>query len=86
MGQTAITNAGLDYVAATDNWLLTLVLPLAQPLLERRAVLVGRIDLSRLRRFLTERPAAAGTVTAVDAGSGRLFDPMRLDLSANGEY
>lgn len=74
--------AGPDYLEASEDWLLTIAVPLANPVAGRQAVLSARIDLGRLQRYITTHPFAAhGELYIVDADGRRLFDPANHDLS-----
>ncbi|UEM07769.1 HAMP domain-containing protein (plasmid) [Skermanella rosea] len=71
----------VSHVAATDDWLATIVLPLRSRFAGAPAVLSVRIDLDRTRRFLENHPfAKTGFITVVDREGRRVFDPRRDDL------
>ena len=42
----------IQYIAETDDWLATVILPLEQPLAGSEALLSARINLSALRGYL----------------------------------
>jgi signal transduction histidine kinase len=87
----ALRNSGKDFVTAplayvtkSDDWLLTIVLPLKQPVGGRPAALSARVDLRRLReRIEGHRFQQTGTITLVDEGGRKVFDPARPDLKTN---
>lgn len=71
----------LVHLAASDDWLLTLVLPLENAVRGRPAALSARVDLRRLRqRVETHHFQATGALTLVDAEGRALFDAARPDL------
>jgi signal transduction histidine kinase len=71
------------YLEKSDDWLLTIVLPLETPFQGRKATLSAMLDLGRLReRFHTHRFAHTGVIRLVDARGRQMFDPRRSDLSA----
>jgi len=74
----------LAYVAKSDDWLLTIVLPLKQPVAGLPAALSARVDIKRLReRVEGHRFQQTGTINLVDDGGRKIFDPARPDLKSN---
>ncbi len=72
----------LTHVAETDDWLISIILPLRNPLANRRAVFSARIDLSRVRQYIADHPFnATGVITLVDAQGRTLLETDRRDLS-----
>ena len=72
----------LEYIENADLWLITVVLPLQQPIGGRVATLAARMDLSRLAEFVESHTfQQTGTVLLVDADGRRIFDPLRTDLT-----
>ncbi len=72
----------LIHVEETDDWLLTVFLPLRNPLLGRRATLSARVDLGRLREAIASNPMnQKGEVVVVDAGGQQLLEPERNVLT-----
>jgi adenylate cyclase len=72
----------LTYVPQTDDWFVSVILPLRNPLAGRPAVFSARIDLGRLREFIASHPFnSTGELTLVDAEGRRIFDAERRDLS-----
>ncbi len=67
-------------IAATGDWLATIVLPLDTMLAGSRATLSARIDLYGLQRLLREHPfATTGEVTLVDAAGSTVLDAQTED-------
>jgi signal transduction histidine kinase len=78
-----VTVAEPTWLEKSDDWLLTIVLPLETPFQGRRATLSAMLDLGRLReRFHTHRFSHTGVIRLVDARGRQIFDPKRADLSA----
>jgi signal transduction histidine kinase len=78
-----VTVAEPTWLEKSDDWLLTIVLPLDTPFQGRRATLSAKLDLRRLReRFETHRFTHIGVIRLVDAKGRQLFDPRRTDHSA----
>ena len=68
-------------VAATDDWLATVVLPLGSRIAGADATLTARIDLHRLRELVSDDPfTRSGFITVVDRTGHEVFDPERRDL------
>jgi adenylate cyclase len=68
-------------VAATDDWLATVVLPLSSRIAGADATLTARIDLHRLRELVGDDPfTRSGFITVVDRTGHEVFDPERRDL------
>ena len=63
-------------IAATNDWLATLVIPLNRRLGGRAATLSARVNLSRIRNFVEDHPfSRTGTILIVDpAGNDVLLD------------
>ena len=71
----------LQYVAKSDDWLGTIVLPLQNPLVGRKAVLTARINLRRLKQLVDTHPfAKTGEITVVDKQGRQIFDKKRRAL------
>ncbi len=71
----------LQYVPETDDWLGTIVLPLRNPLVGRKAVLTARINLRRLKQLIDTHPfAKTGEITLVDNRGRQIFDKQRRAL------
>lgn len=72
----------LMHIVQTDDWLLTLVLPLRNPLAGQRAFLSARIDLRRLRQFIANHAfSKTGSISIVDAHGHRILREETADLS-----
>jgi adenylate cyclase len=70
------------YIAATDDWLATVVLPLRSQLAGADAILSARIDLNRLRDLIRGNPfTKTGVLTVVDRTGHELLEPARRDLA-----
>ncbi len=73
------------YVAATDDWLATIVLPLRTRFAGAPSALSVRIDLDRTRRFIKAHPfAKTGIITLVDGDGRKVLDRDRADLGGIG--
>lgn len=71
----------LVHLPKSDDWLLTVVLPLDNPVLGSPAALSARVNLGRLRhRIESHHFQATGVLTLVDAEGRALFDSARTDL------
>jgi signal transduction histidine kinase len=71
-----------SYLDKTDDWLLTVALPLRQTIQGRKATLSAKLDLRRLReRMETHRFTHTGTIRLVDAQGRQIFDAKRADFS-----
>lgn len=72
----------LQYVAETDDWLGTVVLPLNNPLAGRKAYLTARINLRRFKQLLDTHPfAKAGELTVIDKQGRQIFHKDRRILN-----
>ena len=72
----------LTHVPETDDWFVSVILPLRNPLANRRAVFSARIDLARVRQYVADHPFnATGVITLVDGQGRTLFEADRRDLS-----
>ncbi len=72
----------VDYLAETNTWLATVVLPLNSPFAGQRAAFSARINLSRLSTLVGTHPfQRTGTITVVDSQGHRVLDKTRADLS-----
>ena len=68
-------------VAATDDWLATVVLPLGSRIAGADATLTARIDLHRLRELVSDDPfTRSGFITVVDRTGHEVFDPERREF------
>ncbi len=77
----SISTGDLVYLPASDNWLLTVFLPLSNGLLGRSATLSARINLARLRTMIAEDPMMdKGAVSVVDQEGRRLLSDERTSL------
>jgi len=78
---TAVENAVVGeivYVETTDDWLLTLLLPLQNRLAGQTAALAARINLRRLRESIEHHAFnRTGTITLVEADGRQIFDSER---------
>ena len=73
----------LVHVTETDDWFISIILPLRNPLAGRPAVFSARIDLTRLRALVVDHPFnASGVITLVDADGWTIFEAERRDLSS----
>ena len=71
-------------IQASDDWLFTIIIPLATPIADQNADFVVRINLNRLRGFIDNHPFnRIGTITLIDSRGRRVFDPDRTDLNEN---
>jgi signal transduction histidine kinase len=69
------------HLPETDDWLLTIVLPVESSLAGRSATLSARIDLRRLREWIEgHRFNQTGSIAVADVEGRQLFDPQRTDL------
>jgi adenylate cyclase len=70
------------HIPETDDWLATVVLPLDSLLAGQESVLSARVDLGRLREFITEHPLTRqrGFIAIVDAQGDEIFESGRADL------
>jgi adenylate cyclase len=70
------------HIAATDDWLATVVLPLDSLLAGQESVLSARIDLNRLRDFIARHPLTRqrGFIAIIDSDGEEVFDSGRADL------
>src|SRR5918996_1053130 len=70
------------HIAATDDWLATVVLPLDSLLAGRESVLSARIDLNRLGDLIARHPLTRqrGFIAIVDAEGTEIFGSGRADL------
>jgi adenylate cyclase len=72
----------VDHVAATDDWLATIMLPLEAPVANARAALSARIDLDRLRQAVAGHPfRKTGLIDIVDAEGRAVLASAGTDLS-----
>ncbi|MHA1525130.1 MAG: adenylate/guanylate cyclase domain-containing protein [Alphaproteobacteria bacterium] len=72
----------VDYVAQTDDWLATVIMPMKAPLAGTQATLSARINLGPIRAFIAGHPfAKTGTITVVDGQGRQVFDPERKSLA-----
>jgi adenylate cyclase len=72
------------HVAQTDDWLGTVVLPLATGFGGGRSWLSARIDLDQLRQFVNDHPFnRTGFVTIVDAQGQKVFATTPTDLTGH---
>jgi adenylate cyclase len=70
------------YIPQSDDWLATVVLPMALMIGEGRTSLSARIDLDPLKRMIENHPfARTGFITIVDAQGRQAFDPEQPDLT-----
>ncbi len=81
--QGEATTADLvSYIAPTDDWLATVILPMQSPLGGRQATLSARIDLSSIRDFIANHPfAKTGDITLVDTEGRRVFDSQQKSIA-----
>jgi adenylate cyclase len=70
------------HIAATDDWLATVVLPLDSLLAGQESVLSARIDLNRLGDLIARHPLTRqrGFIAIVDADGTEVFGSGRADL------
>lgn len=72
----------LVHVTETDDWLVTVFLPLRNGLLGRRATMSARIDLGRLRQAIAANPMnQKGEVVVIDGEGRQLLEPERSVLT-----
>ncbi len=72
-----------ELVLGSDDWLLTIMIPLASEIAGQRLVLSVRINLERLRRFFADHAfARRGVVYLVDDQGRSVFDPRHINLGA----
>ncbi len=71
------------YIAETDDWIATVLLPLRSPLAGSDAILSARIDLRRLRDLIRGNPfTKSGELTVVDDKGAEVLDSGRRDLAS----
>ncbi len=71
-----------ELVPEIDDWLLTIVIPLASKIAGQPMVLTARISLQRLRRYLADHAfAQRGVISVVDGQGCLLLDPERSNLA-----
>ena len=69
----------LIYIPATDDWLLTVLMPLHNSLAGQTAAFSARINLSRLRESIEHHAfSRTGTITLVEADGRQMFNPERI--------
>ncbi|MEN8163199.1 MAG: ATP-binding protein [Acidobacteriota bacterium] len=74
----------LSFVPEIDLWLITVVMPLEQPISGRRATLAARVNLERLAARIDDHSFnERGAIFLVDDQGRKLFDPERTDLSGH---
>jgi adenylate cyclase len=72
----------VQYIAETDDWLATVIMPLETQLASSDALLSARINLGNLRGYIENHPfRQTGELTIVDGNGLQVFDPERSDLS-----
>ncbi|MFV2093400.1 MAG: adenylate/guanylate cyclase domain-containing protein, partial [Hyphomicrobiales bacterium] len=72
----------VSYIAPTDDWLATIILPMQSPLGGTQATLSARINLASIRDFIANHPfAKTGDITVVDATGRAVFDPQQKSLA-----
>lgn len=75
----------LSYVDGADSWLLTLVIPLETRFAGRESFLVARVELERLREYVSSHPFnRTGTITLIEADGREILHSERRDLSELG--
>lgn len=69
------------FLPETDDWLALVTLPLDPEMMGAPATLSARIDLHRMRAFISgHRFTQTGVITIVDADGRRLFDAAQPDM------
>lgn len=69
------------HVAATDDWLATVVLPLRSTMAGAAAILSARLDLQRLHEIVQSNPfTSTGVLTVVDRAGRDVFQAEPRDL------
>ncbi len=82
--ENEIFSGAMERIPATDDWLLTIIIPLTNLIADHRADFVIRVNLNRLRGFIDNHPFnRTGTITLVDSLGQRVFDPDQTDLNNN---
>jgi len=65
-----------------DGWLVTIAIPLSNPIAGRAATFAARLDSGRLRDVVEQNPfTKTGSISLVDASGREVFDPARRDHS-----
>lgn len=71
----------LQFVPDANEWLIPIVLPLANPLLNERALFSAQIRLRGLENYVSSHPfTQVGTITLVEDDGRQIFDPQRRQL------
>lgn len=77
--QDEVVVGELIFIPETDDWLITVILPLSSRLAGSSAVLSARIDLSRLRQAVYGHPfGKTGAIALVDADGNQILEPARM--------
>jgi len=72
----------LQYIPVSDDWLLSIIIPIRNIADKHKAFFISKINLRRLRRLISSHPFnRTGSITMADANGRQLFDPRRKDLN-----
>lgn len=72
----------LQYVETSDDWFLSVMIPLRSLAAGQQAFFIATIDLKRLRNLIVTHPFnRIGRIMAVDRNGRQLLDPLRRDLN-----
>jgi len=72
----------LQHIPASDDWLLSIIIPIRNLAAGRKAFFISKINLKRLRSLISLHPFnRTGTITMADAKGRQLFDLLRKDLN-----
>ncbi|MDM8539651.1 adenylate/guanylate cyclase domain-containing protein [Desulfococcaceae bacterium HSG9] len=72
----------LQYIPASDDWLLSIIIPIRNLAAGQKAFFISTINLKRLRSLISSHPFnRTGKITIADADGRQLFDPQRKELN-----
>jgi signal transduction histidine kinase len=74
----------VNYLSQTDDWLLTVALPLINPIQGAQSMLSAKIDLRGLRKRIETHPFhLTGSIMLLDGQGHQIFAPDRPDLKTH---
>ncbi len=72
----------LQYIPASDDWLLSIIIPIRNLAAGQKAFFISKINLKRLHSLIYSHPFnRTGSITMADANGHQLFDPLRKNLN-----